>query len=120
MMKKIALIGVFLAGLVFACLIGAEIVSPMPDVVATQIVVVGPTITDPEEDVISWIRSWEEGWYAVHSIDQEKTGETVSSYSTQYLGAVAVEIEAIAPPKTGSFTTDYDMDLLMEIFGELG
>jgi len=47
-------------------------------------------------------------------------GESVQSYSTQHLGSTAVETEAVAPPKTGPMVSNYDVELLMEIFGELG
>ena len=47
-------------------------------------------------------------------------GEGVRSYSTQYLGSVAVETEAVAVPKLGPVVSEFDMSILMEIFGELG
>ena len=49
-----------------------------------------------------------------------KIGESVSSHSTAFVGSIAVETEPAAPPKVGEIVTMYDMDLIMQIFGELG
>ena len=47
-------------------------------------------------------------------------GESVKSYSTANLGSVAVETEAVAVPKLGPVVSEFDIELIMEIFGELG
>ena len=67
------------------------------------------------ENIPLWVLQGLPDW-----LDDAKVGETVVSYSTQYLGSAAVETEAAAPPKTGPMVSDYNMELLMEIFGELG
>ena len=52
--------------------------------------------------------------------DDAKVGETVVAHSTTNLGGYAVETEAPAVPKLGPAVSDYDMDLVLRIFGELG
>ena len=49
-----------------------------------------------------------------------KVGETVSSHSTTFVGSIAVETEPADPPKVGEIVTMYDVDLIIQIFGELG
>ena len=49
-----------------------------------------------------------------------KLGETVVAHSTTDLGSIAVETEAPAVPKLGPAVSNYDMDLVLKIFGELG
>ena len=47
-------------------------------------------------------------------------GESVSLHSSYYAGIISIETEAAAIPKVGVVVADYDLNFIMQIFGELG
>ena len=72
-------------------------------------IAIGPTI----EDGLYYPPSY------YYEQDDGDVGSTVGGYSTQGLGQASVETEAVAPPKFGPSVSEFDMDILLEIFGEL-
>ena len=74
-------------------------------------------VTLDESDPFPWLGGLIVELFAIAAA---KAGETVTAYSSDKLGIAAVETEAADPPKTGPMVSDYNMDLLMQIFGELG
>ena len=72
-------------------------------------------------EMVDWT-TWEPPpWHWTELYDPaDYTGETVTSYSTENLGSLAVEIERPDPPKTGAVVGDYHAAELLAILGELG
>ena len=80
-------------------------------------ITLGPTIDDGLYNVFTGEVYYET---AVTDPANAKPGESVKPYSTANIGRIAPEAAAPAPPKTGAMVSDYRVDLLMEILGELG
>ena len=77
----------------------------------------GPTIDDGLYNVFTGEIYFET---VVTDSANADVGESVNSYSTANIGSIAVETEAVAVPKLGPVVSEFDMSLIMEIFGELG
>ena len=79
--------------------------------------VIGPTIDDGLYNVWTGEVYFEN---VVTDPANADTGESVSSHSSYYLGLISIETEAAAPPKVGAVVVPYDLNFIMQIFGELG
>ena len=80
-------------------------------------ITLGPKIEDGLYNVLTGLVYFET---VVTDPAAAKAGESVTTHSTARAGAISIETKAPAPPKTGATVSDYRVDLLMEILGELG
>ena len=72
-------------------------------------------------EMVSWQIWGPDPWQWMELYDPaDYIGETVTFYSTENLGSLAVEIERPDPPKTGAVVGDYYAAELLAILGELG